>query len=114
MYKIIATPVFKLSLQRFSHFIARKYSHKKVAAIKQSIKQKLQQNLSQHPTLAPISSRLLELGISQYRQYTIDDHNIVFYQVDESDKKIILLLIMDSRQDLQKLLYELTVLVQVN
>ncbi|MBL4910173.1 MAG: type II toxin-antitoxin system RelE/ParE family toxin [Alteromonadaceae bacterium] len=114
-YRLIATPVFKLSLQRLSHFLTRKFNGQLAQKNKQQLKQKLML-LTKQPYIAPISERLLELGICDYRQWLVDEHNIVFYRIDEQENyqqtnkqqtKIILLLVMDSRQGMQKLLYDL-------
>lgn len=64
------------------------------------------ENLPNNPYIAPISDRLIDLGIKDYRQGLIDEHNIVFYRVDEENKQIMLLTVMDSRQNIQKLLSE--------
>ena len=114
MYKLSATPLFKLSLQRLKHFLIIKFNSNKATATLKLIKNKIECNLNSQPYIAPVSPRLLELGITDYRQYIIDEHNIVFYQVNEATKTVLLLAVMDSRQDIQKLLYELTILVQVN
>lgn len=62
-----------------------------------------------NPYSAPQSERLLELGLTEYRQLLVDNHNIVFFRVDESTKTVILLLVIDSKQDLKsyylKLIY---------
>jgi hypothetical protein len=109
-YKIVTTKVFIQSLARFEEFLTRKYSktlsREQVTKIKRQINKKLIDN----PHLAPPSQRLLPLGIYQCRQWSLDDHNIVFYRVDEDSKKIILLVAMDSRQSIEKLLYELMLL----
>ena len=56
------------------------------------------------------SERLLDLGVQEYRQLTVDEHNIVFYRVDTIRKKVILLAVMDSRQSIGKLLHEVNLL----
>ena len=114
MYTISATPLFKTSLQRLKHFLTIKFSVDKATATIKLIKSKITSNLITQPCIAPISPRLLELGITHYRQYVIDEHNIVFYQINEKNKTVLLLAVMDSRQDIQKLLYELTILAQVD
>lgn len=109
-YKIVASPIFKISLQRLVYFLAHKHSNKRAQLIKKNIRQKIEQDLIKNPKIAPISNRLIELGISQYRQYSLDEHNILFYQLDELNHTINLLAVIDSRQDIQKLLYEITLL----
>lgn len=110
-YEIVATSVFKLTLARFSAFLTRKYSKKLSSETRIMVKAYLKEKLTTNPYLAPPSERLLDLGIKNYRQLTIDSHNLVFYQVDESSRKIILLAIMDSRQDVKKLLHEVNLLI---
>ncbi len=110
-YKIVATTVFKSSLQRFRYFLENKYSKKLATDTIKRIKKRIHQNLSKNPEIAPISQRLVEMGITQYRQYTIDEHNLVFYRVDEGNKTVVLLAVMDSRQSVPKMLYEVVVLM---
>ena len=105
-YQILATPVFKITLKKLNAFVTRKYSDKVAKSTKRIIKNKIQNILSSNPYTAPKSERLLALGITNYRQLIIDQHNIVFYRIDEQQKKVLLLAVMDSRQDLNKLLFE--------
>ncbi|WP_027672283.1 type II toxin-antitoxin system RelE/ParE family toxin [Rheinheimera baltica] len=109
-YAIVASPLFKLSQQRLTAFLTEKYSSTLAHSTLVHIKQRLQQDLATHPTLAPISERLLTLGIADYRQWQVDKHNLLFYRVDDQKQRIELLLLMDSRQNLQKLLFELNLL----
>jgi len=109
-YKIVTTKIFVQSLARLSSFLSRKYStnlsREQITKIKRLINKKLTDN----PSLYPLSERLLPLGIYQCRQWSLDEHNIVFYRIDEDNKKVILLVVMDSRQSIEKLLYELVLL----
>jgi len=111
MYEIVTTPTFKLCLNRLLHFIQSKYTSKLAENTKNKIKNAILNKLSDNPFVAPISERLVDLGITDYRQLMIDDHNIVFFRADENDKEVILLAIMDSRQSIQKLLSEVILLV---
>ena len=106
MYKIVTSPIFKICLDRLVHFLEHKHSITKASETKQIIKKSILDNLSENPEIAPISQRLVKLGIKDYRQYMLDKHNIVFYRIDKANKKIILLAVMDSRQNIQKLLSE--------
>lgn len=110
-YTVVASPLFKLSQQRLAAFLTEKYSATLTQNTLMNIKQRIKQDLATHPTLAPISERLLALGIADYRQWQVDQHNLLFYQLDEQKQRIELLLLMDSRQNLQKLLFELMLLV---
>lgn len=111
MYKIVTTPTFKLCLNRLLHFIQSKYSSQLAENTKSQIKSEILKKLSDNPFVAPISERLVDLGITDYRQLMIDDHNLIFFRIDENDKKVILLAIMDSRQSIQKLLSEVILLL---
>lgn len=110
-YKIKATPVFKLCLKKLDSFLARKFDQAVANEAKQTIKLRVITQLSSNPYSAPQSERLLELGLTEYRQLLVDNYNIVFFRVDESTKTVILLLVIDSRQDLKKLLFEVNLLV---
>jgi len=110
MYQIVASPIFKVCLDRLIHFLEHKYSSEIAVEAKQTIKNTLQKTLSQNPKIVPVSQRLIDLGIKDYRQYLIDKHNLVFYRVDDENKKIILLAVIDSRQNIQKLLSEVILL----
>lgn len=109
-YTLVASPLFKLSQQRLAAFLTEKYSAALADNTLANIKQRLRQDLAAQPGLAPISERLLAIGITEYRQWQVDKHNMVFYRVDEQKQRIELLLLMDSRQNLQKLLFELNLL----
>jgi len=109
-YSIKATSVFKLSLTKLDSFLTRKFSETVARKAKRAISTKVQSQLSNNPHSAPQSDRLLALGLAEYRQLLVDDHNIVFFRVDESTKTVILLLVIDSRQDLEKLLFEVNLL----
>ena len=110
MYTIVASETFKASVQRFRAFLSYKYGDKfaeqKVALVRQNI----EQHLPATPDIAPISPRLLEIGITEYRQWLIDNHNLIFYKVEQDSKEVHLLALMDSRQNIQKLLFELMLL----
>jgi plasmid stabilization system protein ParE len=87
-----------------------KYSSSLALEAKQAIKNSILENLTSNPHVAPISDRLIDIGINGYRQFSIDKHNIVFYRIDESKKQVVLLAVMDSRQSIQKLLSEIILL----
>lgn len=110
MYEVVATPFFKLCLDRLIHFLEYKYSSQKAREIKSHIKEVLVKNLPQNPYIAPVSNRLIDIGIRDYRQYPIDEHNIVFYRINEDKKRVVLIAVMDSRQSIQKLLQEILLL----
>lgn len=109
-YQIIASPTFKITLARLFAFLTRKYSESLANETKEQIKLHLLEHLSQNPLIAPPSERLIELGIKGYRQISILEHNLVYYRVDESKKRVILLAVMDGRQSIEKLLFEVNLL----
>lgn len=109
-YQIVATPVFKITLKKLCYFLKRKYGTELAETTRNTIKQNVSQ-LTESPYLAPVSERLTALGFTDYRQLLIDHHNLVFYRIDEDASKVILLLAMDSRQSIEQLLYETTVLL---
>ncbi|OBP13114.1 hypothetical protein A5320_19880 [Rheinheimera sp. SA_1] len=113
-YIIVASPLFKLSLQRLKAFLTAAASEQlattKLADIQQQIGQQLPTQPPTHEELAPICERLLKLGIPDYRQWQLDNHNLLFYRVNAAEQRIELLLVMDSRQSLCKLLFELNLL----
>ena len=110
MYEIVATPCFKLCLERLIHFLETKHSPQKAQKAKSHIKKVLTENLSQNPNIARVSDRLVDIGIKEYRQYRVDEHNMVFYRINEYEKQVILLAVMDSRQNIQKLLLDVLLL----
>lgn len=111
MYEIVATPAFKHCLNRLCFFLTKKYSDDFAKITKKKIKKTIQDNLSENPYIAPVSNRLLDIGIPDFRQYVLDDHNILFYQVDDELEQVRLIAIMDSRQSIQKLLSEILLLL---
>ena len=110
-YQLSFSPVFKITLQRLCSFLNRKYSSKLADNTLLSIRKHIKQRLPEDPCIGPVCDRLLELGVSGYRQLTIDNHNIVIYRVDEEQQKIIILAAMDSRQSIEKLLHEVILLM---
>ncbi len=112
MYTIVASPLFKLSQQRLKAFLTAKYGATLAIEALNSIKNQIRQQLPANPELAPISERLQALGIKDYRQWQVDKHNMVFYRVDHQQQQIALLAMMDSRQNIRKLLFELMLLME--
>ncbi|WP_196140658.1 hypothetical protein [Aliikangiella sp. G2MR2-5] len=110
-YQITASPVFKLSLQRLCFFLEKKHSKKLADKTRQSIRSSIETKLTTSPLSVPISERLIELGITRYRQLMVDKHNLIFFAVDEENRTVMLLAVMDSRQSIQKLLYEVNLLL---
>jgi plasmid stabilization system protein ParE len=110
IYEVVATPTFKLCLDRLVHFLEIKYASQKAQKTKLDIKEVLAENLSQNPHIAPISNRLIDIGIRDFRQYPVGDHNMVFYRIDETRKRVVLIAVMDSRQSIQKLLQDILLL----
>lgn len=109
-YLIVASPIFKLSLQRLKAFLGMRFGENVARAASESIKAKIQAQLTTNPLVAPISERLFQLGLTDYRQFCVDEHNLVFFRIDTQQNEVQLLLVMDSRQSIQKLLFELNLL----
>ena len=97
-FSIVSSPLFKLSVQRFKAFLSDKYGEQKAAETLTAIQQRILQHLPNTPEIAPISERLLALGITEYRQWQLDEHNLLFYSVNGQQHQIELLLLMDSRK----------------
>ena len=110
MYTIIASETFKASVQRFRAFLSNKYGAEFAQLQVTLVRQNIEQQLPSNPKIAAISPRLLDIGIAEYRQWHIDKHNLLFYKVDSNRKEVQLLALMDSRQNIQKLLFELMLL----
>ncbi|NCP66340.1 MAG: hypothetical protein GW763_11680 [Paraglaciecola sp.] len=110
MYSIVASETFKASVQRFHAFLAHKYGVEFAQLQLSLVRQSIEQHLPSNPNIAVISPRLLDIGITEYRQWHIDKHNLLFYKVDSNHKEVQLLALMDSRQNIQKLLFELMLL----
>ena len=105
-YVILATPIFKFTLRRLSAFLTRKYGDKKAREVRLLIRKTVNRELSTNPQKAPVSNRLLDIGLSDHREYRVDDHNLVFFRIDDELNTVILLAVMDARQEISKLLYE--------
>lgn len=110
-YTITASRVFKLSVTRFRSFLECQYSAAYADEIITAIKANIAQTLPTNPYLAPISERLLNLGIADYRQWLIDDFNLVYYRVDEVNQRVELLALMSAKQSIRKLLFEVNLLI---
>lgn len=110
MHTIVASQTFKSSVQRFRAFLSYKYGDEFAEQQVLLVRHNIAHHLAGNPDIAPISSRLLEIGITEYRQWLIDKHNLVFYKVEQGSKEVHLLALMDSRQNIQKLLFELMLL----
>ncbi|WP_417689660.1 type II toxin-antitoxin system RelE/ParE family toxin [Pseudidiomarina sp.] len=109
-FSVVASPVFKLSVQRLKGFLSYHYSTELADKTLHEVQHKIAQVLPKHPQVAPISERLLELGVQHYRQWHVDQHNIVFYRINEAKAVVELLLLIDARQSLRKLLFEVNLL----
>lgn len=109
-YKIQASVEFKQSLNKLKRFLRRKFGNEFCIQQVASIKASISTTLTVNPYIAPISERLLDLGIKEYRQWPVDQHNILFFKVDEELKQVELLAVMDARQSIEKLLYEIMLL----
>ncbi|MEP3351642.1 MAG: type II toxin-antitoxin system RelE/ParE family toxin [Marinomonas sp.] len=105
-FQVVATPAFKTTLKKLSTFLTRKHNTVVADEAKKLIKQKVLA-LSDQPFSSPVSDRLSALGFMNYRQMQVGQHNLVFYRVDEQEEKVVLIIVMDSRQSIEQLLYEI-------
>ena len=110
-YVVEASRVFKLSTRRFRSFIEHNYSEAIADKVIANIKHRIKEQLPVGPKIGPISERLLSLGMADYRQWLVDDYNLVFYKVDEANQKVELLLLMSTKQNIRKLLFEVNLLI---
>jgi len=111
MYTVVASDVFKHSLNRLYAFLSKKYGDDVAKKQKKALRNKINNKLLANPHIAPVSDRLLSLGMPEYRQWCIDEHNILYFKINEESKQVELLAIMDSRQSIQKLLFEIMLLI---
>lgn len=110
MYTAVASNVFKHSISRLRAFLSKKYDDEFAGNQIESIRNDIQNKLCTNPYIAPVSERLLALGMSEYRQWCVDEHNILYFRIREESSQIELLAVMDARQNIQKLLFEIMVL----
>lgn len=110
-YKPVYTPVFSISLKRLYSFLSRNYSKALAEETKTSIRAKVEKHLINSPFIGPVCNRLLELGVPGYRQLLVDEHNMVIYKIDEERNQVVLLLVFDTRQSLEKLLNEVNLTI---
>jgi len=111
VYTLVTSEAFKHSLERLYAFMSKKYGEDVARKHKKSLRNNIVSRLTANPYIAPVSDRLLSLGISEYRQWNIDEHNILYFKINEERKQIELLAVMDSRQSIQKLLFEIMLLL---
>ena len=111
MYTVVASDVFKYSLNRLHSFLTKKYGEDVASEQKQLLRKNIESKLCANPHIAPVSDRLLALGMPEYRQWRVDEHNILYFKINEQSSQIELLAVMDSRQSIQKLLFEIMLLV---
>ena len=110
-YQLTFSPVFKITLKRLCSFLTRKYSRDLALKTKLAIKQGIEEKLLSDPLIGPVCDRLLDLGVAGYRQLVIDKHNLVIYKVDQENKKLLVLLVFDSRQSIENLLGDVNLMI---
>lgn len=110
-YSLTFSPVFKFTLKRLDAFLSRKYSSDLAQTTRQEIRNDLLNVLPENPFIGPVCDRLIELGVTGYRQWLVGKHNTVIYRVDEDAAKIIVLLVFDNRQSIRKLLSEINLIL---
>ena len=107
-YEVVASPVFHTSLKKLCAFLRRKHDERVAEQTRDTIQRRVVE-LSNDPYLAPVSDRLVALGLIEYRQLLVDQHNLIFYRVDNQERKVILITAIDSRQSIEQLLYEVNI-----
>ncbi|OZB03828.1 MAG: hypothetical protein B7X54_09090 [Idiomarina sp. 34-48-12] len=109
-FSVVATPLFRLSVKRLQGHLSSVYSSELSEQTIAQIKTRIKNHLTGNPYIGAVSERLLALGITEYRQWSVDAHNLIFYSIDDNNQQILLLALMDSRQSIEKLLFELMIL----
>lgn len=110
-YQLVFSPVFKITLKRLCNFLVRKYSQNLASKTKLVIKKNIEEKLRGDPFIGPECDRLIDLGVAGYRQLLIGKHNLLIYKVDQENKKVIILLVFDSRQNIENLLSDVNLLI---
>lgn len=110
MYTVVASDVFKHSLNRLHSFLTKKYGEDVARKQQKLLRKNIERKLCTNPHIAPVSDRLLALGMTEYRQWHVDEHNILYFKINEQSSQIELLAVMDSRQSIQKVLFEIMLL----
>lgn len=110
-YKLVFSPVFKISLKRLKSFLKRKFSTEVSEAAQSKIRKAIEETLPFNPFMGSVCDRLLDLGVAGYRQWVIDKHNTVIYRIDEDNEELVILMAFDSRQSLQKLLIDVNLIL---
>jgi len=110
-YKLVFSPVFKVSLRRLKSFLLRKFSAEVSETAQSQIRKVIEETLPLNPFMGPVCDRLLDLGVPGYRQLVIDKHNTVIYRIDEAHQELVVLLVFDSRQSLQHLLVDINLVL---
>ena len=111
MYTVVTSDIFKHSLNRLHAFLGKKHGEEFARKQKILLRKNIESKLCVNPHIAPVSDRLLTLGMSEYRQWRIDEHNILYFKINEQSNQIELLAVMDARQSIQKLLFEIMLIV---
>ena len=68
MYTPVASNVFKHSVGRLRAFLSKKYDDKLAGKQIESLRNDIEGKLCTNPYIAPVSERLLALGMPEYRQ----------------------------------------------
>jgi addiction module RelE/StbE family toxin len=110
-YQLVFSPVFKHSLKRLSHFLTRKFSKSLADKVRTEVREQISQRLVSDPLTGPMCDRLIDLGVEGYRQLLIGSHNMVIYRVDEEQQQVLVLLVLDTRQSIQKLLSDVNLML---
>nr|WP_136250291.1 type II toxin-antitoxin system RelE/ParE family toxin [Ningiella ruwaisensis] len=103
-FKLVYTPLFVNTLAKLQYFLSANYSEELALNTLNEIEQKIREVLHPNPFLGAVIPELQEIGICSYRKFIIDKHNVLFYKLE--DKSLIILAIMDMRQNINDVLYD--------
>lgn len=102
-FQVVYTPVFKKTLSRLWYFLSHNYSEELANDVREQIRKSINKKLAINPFLGSVSERLMSIGIKQYRQFLVAEHNLIFYKVEKD--KLVILAVMDTRQNISDVLY---------
>lgn len=102
-FQVIYTPVFKSTLSRLCYFLSHNYSEELANNVREQIRNSINKKLAINRFLGAVSERLMSIGIKEYRQFMVAEHNLIFYKIEKD--KLVILAVMDTRQNISDVLY---------
>lgn len=114
--KVATTPVvsfdyletFKICLDDAASFLRLAGTEPK--PVLSAVLEKFEEKVGSFPLSCPISSQLLELGVSKYRECLVGNYRI-FFSYSEKSYCVTVYALVSQRQDIQKILYRRLVLI---